>query len=235
MLWLALGVGLAVPGAAHGSSCPPLTLADRTRNHDVIFTAQALPGETDPGGTLLSPARFRVTRRDKGTGPEIERVTTAVSRYTGPDGRESYATATGGLFARPGVTYRIFGVRSSDGVMSTGACSRSAPAQATGPATVQAGRGKRRRLPLTDVVGGPQGGGRLPCVAAGPGDVVSLRGLRGEIAVTDVGSTQPFGTLTSSSRGSRLRLPRDRSAAPGRRVVVQTQNAFYAFVLARRR
>lgn len=101
MLGLALGLWLGAPAAAN-AACAATGILERERSAQVILVGEALPGDTDPGGYLLSPATFRVLRYEKGSGPAEVRVTTATRRTTLTDGRPGYVTVSEGSTCGPG-------------------------------------------------------------------------------------------------------------------------------------
>ena len=57
--------GSAASASAQCVASSPAAVAAQA---EVIVDAFALPGDTGPGGVLLSPARFTVERYDKGEG-----------------------------------------------------------------------------------------------------------------------------------------------------------------------
>jgi len=77
----------ACAGSAHlstgrGAACASLSPAKHLANAQIAFLGTMLPGPTVKLGgqqVLLSPARVRVTRYLKGTGPATVTVTTAIS------------------------------------------------------------------------------------------------------------------------------------------------------------
>jgi hypothetical protein len=91
--------GLVSPSSAV-AVCARRSPAAVSRQAEVIVDAVALPGPARSDGALLSPARFRVERYDKGTGPKtIEAVT----------GDLPAAYVSEGLHVRAGERWRLIG------------------------------------------------------------------------------------------------------------------------------
>lgn len=114
---LAFFAALTAPAAAQ-STCTPTSLADQVANAPVIVSATAEPGTTARGGIgLVSPATFRVTRYEKGSGPGTIQVTTALSNvagtFEGPNQR---------INPLPGQRWLLLGSFEPGGVFSTTSC-----------------------------------------------------------------------------------------------------------------
>ena len=116
----ALVAALAAPAAAH-ASCASGTLAEQAARASVIVTATALPGVTGRGGVgLLSPATFKVTRYEKGSGPGTIKVTTALSTLAnGALGGEDLINPL------PGQRWLLSGSFDSSGLFTTSVCAGS--------------------------------------------------------------------------------------------------------------
>ena len=225
---LALTAILAFPGAAH-AVCPQSSLLEEEQEAGVILVGVAQPGATDPSGNLVSPARFRVLRYEKGSGRSTVRVTTGTRRTTTPSGEPGYVRVSNGFFPRAGRTYRILG-RARKGRIQTDACdgTRAVPRRAP-RFTVRAGLGSARRLPVTDFRGRRRRGG-LPVIRAPRGRVLGLGpGFVGaDTVLTRAGSFRAFG----ERYGNGWRLPRRLRARET--IVVHTGLALYAFTVVRR-
>ena len=229
VLWLALAGIFALPGAAH-AVCAQTSLLEREKAAERILLARALPGETDPRGNLVSPARFRVLRYEKGSGPREVRATTATRKITTPSGAPGYVTESESLDARAGGTYRIFGRRSRTGIVRTDGCSSSAVPSRPRRITVAVAGGQPRQLPVTDIRG-ERPSRRLPRITAPPGRALGLGPgfVPPDTVLTRAGSYTPFGRRF----GNGWRLPRRLPART--RIVVHTGKALYAFTLVRGR
>lgn len=116
--FLAIVAALAAPAAAH-ASCAATPLADQVASAPVVVTATALPGAMARGGVgLLSPATFRVTRYDKGSGPGTITVATALSKLA--DG--TLAIGSEGINPLPGQRWLLSGAFDGSGALVTSVC-----------------------------------------------------------------------------------------------------------------
>jgi hypothetical protein len=128
---------------------------------EIITDAVALPGPAGPGGHLLSPARFRVERYDKGAGPRVIEALTG-GRFAG-DG--VYAWLSDSLHVRAGERWRLIGARDERGCfVSDCAASQRLPDAVLAPMARRRGRWvevvrshfsgpARRRLPRLPAIG----------------------------------------------------------------------------------
>ena len=87
---------------------------------DIVLEGVALGGPND-SGALLSPARFRVIRYLKGSGPKIVKVQTATVRQ-GPDLFEKTSER---IDPRPGERWRIYAEGSPRRLLRTSICDYS--------------------------------------------------------------------------------------------------------------
>jgi len=118
----------ACAGSAHVSTggeaaCASLSAAKQLASAQIAFLGTMLPGPTVKLGSqqvLLSPARVRVTRYLKGTGPAIVSVTTAVSHAGDTANAE-------GIEPQPGQQWTIY-TSSRHMPYQTSICDGSAPA-----------------------------------------------------------------------------------------------------------
>jgi hypothetical protein len=110
---------LASPSSAL-AQCVARSPAAISGDAEVIVDAVALPASSSPDGRLLSPARFRVERYDKGTGPNEIDVVTGDLRT--PDG--VFASVSEALHVVAGERWRLIG--SDDAGRLTPACGASA-------------------------------------------------------------------------------------------------------------
>lgn len=137
------GCGVATAGSSPGAagvdgtltssaaSCAGGTGAQERAHARLIFDAIALSGRSAPqSGTLLSPARFRVSRYLKGHGPTVVMVQTAVTAGA-RDGE--YTEAEDGLRPHVGQRWRIYGQRTRSGVITTTICAGSRRLTAVNP------------------------------------------------------------------------------------------------------
>ena len=230
VLGLAAALWLAGPAVAD-ASCPATDILYRERNAQVIFVGEALPGDTAPDGSLLSPATFRVLRYEKGSGRSTVRVTTRTTRTTTPSGEPGYATVSVGLDVRAGQTFRILGHPGQDGVIGAGSCDSHPTPVVPARVTARSELGRARRLPATSVRGRPFAG-RLPRIVAGPGEVITIGpgSFGSEAALTRARSFDVFGAATGAGG---WRLPRRMPRVS--RLVFHSGAALYGFTLVRRR
>lgn len=115
---LALVAALVAPAAAQ-AACAATPLAEQAAKAPVIVTATALPGATARGGVgLLSPARFRVVRYDKGSGPGTIDVATALSKNA--DG--TLAIGSEAINPLAGQRWMLWGSFAPSGVFTTSTC-----------------------------------------------------------------------------------------------------------------
>ena len=120
-LLLAVALLLALPVApAMATSCAPHTPAGDFARAGVVLTGRALPGPT-VDGVLTSPARFKVAEYQKGEGPAVVKVNTALTRHG-----EMVQMQIGGINPRPGERWQIFGTLEGDAVHA-GLCDGSRP------------------------------------------------------------------------------------------------------------
>jgi hypothetical protein len=118
---LALAAALCSPAAAH-AACAATPLAAQAASTPVIVMATALPGATGRGGVgLLSPATFRVTRYEKGSGPGTIRVGTALSKLA--DG--TVGIGSEGINPLPGQRWLLWGSFDANGIFATSVCAGS--------------------------------------------------------------------------------------------------------------
>ena len=111
------GGGTSGGGTSGGAaSCAYFTQPDYLAMARVVFVGTMLPGRT-VNGLLVSPARVRVTRYIKGSGPAVVTVQTAVS-HSGSTGDAE------GITARSGQTWQIY-TTSRHLPFETGVCSGS--------------------------------------------------------------------------------------------------------------
>jgi hypothetical protein len=120
--------GTVILGTA--ASCAGLTRPQQFAAAKVVFDAVMLPGAPAPGtnGVLASPARARVERYLKGTGPALATVQTAIT--TLPGGAER--VSEDGIRPRVGEHWRIY-ASSTTQPYATSIClgSRRLPARTT--------------------------------------------------------------------------------------------------------
>lgn len=110
---VALVLVILMPGVAR-AMCLPATDAERLANADIVFDGLVIRGP-------FSPARLKVLRYMKGSGPTELLVETG-SR------RNSDATITAsstGISPHPGETWRIYGLGTVKGTVTTSACAGS--------------------------------------------------------------------------------------------------------------
>lgn len=90
-------------GTGGAASCAYFTQPGYLAMARVAFVGTMLPGRTinGPHGLLVSPARVRVARYIKGSGPAVVTVETAVSPSGDGIGAE-------GIMAHPGQTWKIY-------------------------------------------------------------------------------------------------------------------------------
>lgn len=118
---LALAAALIAPAGAQ-ASCAATSLAAQVAAAPVVVTATAQPGPTARGGVgLVSPATFRVTRYDKGSGPGTITVATALSKA--PDG--TIAIGSEGINPLPGQRWQLTGSFDGGGLFTTSVCQGS--------------------------------------------------------------------------------------------------------------
>ena len=94
------------PTRGAAASCVGLTPAQQFTNARIVVEGTMLRGRTLPVGSrqvLASPARMRVSRYMKGTGPRLVRVQTGVSVSRG-----GAAVSEDGIEPRPGERWRIY-------------------------------------------------------------------------------------------------------------------------------
>lgn len=120
VILIAVG-GVAYPAAAW-AACATLPPRELAANASVILVAQALDGPA-AAGRLLTPARFRVLRYIKGTGPPVVQVETELARRTGSGGATSAASEE--ISPRPGDVWKIYAQRSPNGILTTSICAGS--------------------------------------------------------------------------------------------------------------
>ena len=99
-------VALFVPSAALAACVPPRGPHSYSGAAEVVLDAVALDGPQ-------SPARFEVRRYEKGVGPNVVLVHTGV---------QGLGVLSEGIAPHAGERYRIFGTRTSAGVIETGVC-----------------------------------------------------------------------------------------------------------------
>jgi hypothetical protein len=114
-------------GTGGAASCAYFTQPGYLAMARVVFVGTMLPGRTinGPHGLLVSPARVKVARYIKGSGPAVVTVETAVSPSGDGIGAE-------GVMARPGQTWRIY-TTSGHLPFETGVCSGSRLVGAAAP------------------------------------------------------------------------------------------------------
>jgi hypothetical protein len=94
---------------ATAGSCVGLTAAQQLKSAAVVLVGTMLPGPTttiEHHRVLLSPARMRVSRYVKGTGPTTVRVQTAVARNY-----RRLVVSEDGIDPRPGERWKILSDR----------------------------------------------------------------------------------------------------------------------------
>jgi hypothetical protein len=113
------GGGTSGGGTGGAASCAYFTQPGYLAMARVVFVGTMLPGRTinGPHGLLVSPARVRVARYLKGTGPAVVTVETAVS----PSGD---GMSGEGIMASPGQTWKVYSA-SGHPPFATGVCSGS--------------------------------------------------------------------------------------------------------------
>lgn len=172
-----------------------------------------------------TPARFEVRRYEKGVGPAVVLVQTAVRGLT---------VVSEGISPRAGERYRIFGTRTSAGVIQTGVCAgtrriehkagallvRAGARQALAVRSSYLGRGfehSPRRLRVMR-------GGVITVTLTRPSsaDVVSVINRAGRLVAT--------ATSQRSTRRFRFRLPTRINRA--QTLVLDTGEGFYAVRVA---
>jgi hypothetical protein len=119
--WCAVLAGvasLALPTAAIGA-CAAQDPASYDGRVPLVLLARALDGALSPSGVLFAPARFSVVAYEKGGGGAERLVDTGVRRAGA-----GYSDVEGGIPARPGELWRLYGSE-RDGVVETGGCSGS--------------------------------------------------------------------------------------------------------------
>lgn len=132
-------------GAGHTSagSCAPGSVAGYLAAARVVFVGTALPGPAVPAGqenVLVSPARMRVIRYLKGSGPAVVTVTTGITRADG-----GTVANEDGIQPQAGQQWKIY-TASSHMPYQTSDCNGSAPTVGgTGPA--DGGSGAAVHLP----------------------------------------------------------------------------------------
>jgi hypothetical protein len=114
-----VAAALAAPASA-SARCLASSERQKFERAEVVFVAIAMPGPNARRGQLLSPARFRVVRYLKGRGPNVVRVQTGLSRR----GRV-LTHISEGIDPRAGEVWKIYGTRSSSGVVRTSTCAGS--------------------------------------------------------------------------------------------------------------
>jgi hypothetical protein len=97
------GTGGTGGSTGGGASCADRTPAQLLAGAKVVFVGTALPGRTINGshGLLVTPARMRVIRYLKGSGPAAVTVQTAVSPSGNGIGAE-------GVMAHPGQRWKVY-------------------------------------------------------------------------------------------------------------------------------
>src|SRR5215469_9315414 len=116
-------VGSAHISTGHGAACASLSPAKQLADAQIAFLGTMLLGPTVKLGgqqILLSPARVRVTRYLKGTGPAIVSVITVASHAGDTANAE-------GIEPQPGQRWTIY-TSSSHMPYQTSICDGSAPA-----------------------------------------------------------------------------------------------------------
>lgn len=103
---LLVAMALFVPSAALAACVPPRGPHSYSEAADLVVDAVALDGPQ-------SPARFEVRRYEKGVGPTVVLVQTGV---------QGVLSVGEGIAPHAGERYRIFGTRTSAGVIETGVC-----------------------------------------------------------------------------------------------------------------
>lgn len=210
---LLIAVALFVPSAALGACVAPRGPYSHSGPAEVVIDAVALDGPQ-------SPARFEVRRYEKGVGPAVVLVETAV---------RGNSMSSEGIVPRAGERYRIFGTRTSGGVIRTGVCAgtrriareagglrlRAGARKASGVRSTYVGRGlkhKPRRLRVMR-------GGRIAITLQRPNNsgVISVISRSGRLIAT---------ATSRQSRRFSFRLP-TRVRRP-QTIVLDTGDAFYA-------
>ncbi len=114
-----IGCGPGQVASSSGGACAKVSDEQNFDEAGLVFRATAMDGDMR-GGTLLSPARFRVSEYLKGTGPDEVLVATAVL---------ADAESSEGIRPAPGEVWEIYADVSdsdlSDGVVATSVCSGS--------------------------------------------------------------------------------------------------------------
>jgi hypothetical protein len=93
--------------SGNGASCASRSASAYLASAQIAFIGIMLPGpaaSTGQGNVLISPARVRVTRYLKGSGPHIVTVITAVTRNG-----STTSVNEDGIQAFPGQSWRIYG------------------------------------------------------------------------------------------------------------------------------
>ena len=116
----ALVTALAGVPHADAACAGPYTRRQAFRDARLVFDGVALGGPS-VDGYLLSPARFRVERYRKGSGPKVVRVQTAYRQHE--DGLVSVSSEL--ISPRRGQRWRIFTRTSPDRVIKTSVCQGS--------------------------------------------------------------------------------------------------------------
>lgn len=131
VLLVVLGVALLATSAAATVCAPatPPTPREHLHGADVVLVGVALDGEVFNGEGLFSPARFRVTRYLKGSGPRVVAVETAFR-----DAGRLVGVTGGGITPLPGETWKLYAERRAGHPLTTEACTnshrlRAAPAE----------------------------------------------------------------------------------------------------------
>lgn len=209
---------LALPAPAQ-AACAPLPFSEQVDGAEVVIVGRALDGPLGPGGTLLSPARFRVERLERGPveGDEV-RVET---------GTREDSVISIGPHPRPGERFRLFAVLRQGGTLDANDCrgTRRLDGPVLAPRLSLAGRSgvTPRRSDLTG-----RTARRAPRVATGRSElrVVSTRRLE-LLRVLRAGRVVARGRSTDGRRWT-IAVPRGTT-----RLVADTGEGAFAVALQR--
>lgn len=128
-------LALLAPAAA-GAACAQRPLDQIAREVPVVVTATAQSGPVARNGLgLLSPATFKVTAYDQGSGPQEIKVRTALTEDPG-----GLAAQPDGVNPIPGQTWRLWGTLGPDNVLKTSICLGSTLAGASQSPAISSGR-----------------------------------------------------------------------------------------------
>lgn len=110
---LALMLVILMPGVAR-AMCLPATDAERLADADIVFEGLVIRGP-------FSPARLKVLRYIKGSGPTERAVDTENTKN--PDGTITLSST--GISPHRGETWLIYGLGTVKGIVTTSACAGS--------------------------------------------------------------------------------------------------------------